>query len=350
VEIKGSVTIKIKKAGGVTTPPLLKDKYDVTIAKNNAISLEFATALASALVTGVNTAPYGTLTQPQGVVILLKNNGVVVAQLPVTLQSFDDVLQSTSETTTVTFIASDSTPAQYTFNEADIYTVSQNALYLKIAFVYVNPITKGVDDIVQITWTLIATSYIPFNNFPTLAQQNCSATCSGTCNAGTLFTQALGGFVTQQPPISLFNFAFAFTIVPNLQSVAQGKPMGWLATFISQAPPNTQLLGIASVYLTDGCFNPVAQWVIGNPTSGVQITYDNEYVYASFNILASPSGAVNYMLVNVGIGTPPNTIFIFYPLAILTVTGVSVQGQVQTFGILIKIPYGSITTKQVTQT
>ncbi len=328
VQIKGKVSITVKRG----------DNTVKQIRKNNNIDINFAETVGSLLMFGTNSQYAGsyasTFSLPQSIVVLLLNNGVVVAQIQTTVQGFSDTLTSTAETTLITFIGSDATTSQYTFNQLELYTVSNNALFLKISDAYLStPITKGQNDQVQVTWEIGVVATIPFVQFYNVSINDCNATCN---NQTTCQQNALQGYQA-----SVFNFLVVLLITPNLPQVLQNQNVP-MSSFLNNYVPGAIPVGITQINFFDSCFNSVYTWTATNgQVASAGVTYDSNYVYVTLNVIATPTAQVQYMV--------PFTSFtgggvaFKYPIAITTTSGISIANQQQVFGLLLKIPYGPST-------
>ncbi len=330
--------ISLNMAGRVTVT-LKKGKKEETLKKKNNIDISYASTIGALLLFGTNS-PYAgvyasTFSLPQGIVILLINNGAVVSQIQTSLQGLTDTLNSAGETTTATFIGSDATTSQYTFDELELYTMVNSTLFMKVAEVYLQtPITKGQNDQVQITWEIVIVSAIPFANISTISQTECQSTCSqsGQCSSNSLGSQ----FVA-----SLFNFFATLLLVPNLFQILQNQKVP-MSQFTSGLPTVTTVSGVYQVSFFDACLNNAGIWnPISDQVASASETFDNNYVYVALNVVAQPSAEVAYIMPFVqmtggGAG-------LIYPLAFIAVQGTSIANQTQTFGILLKIPYGPST-------
>ncbi len=341
-ERKGEISLNM--AGRVTVT-LKKGKEKETLEKKNNIDISYASTIGALLLFGTNS-PYAgvyasTFSLPQGIVILLLNNGAVVSQIQTSLQGLTDTLTNAGETTTVTFIGSDATTSQYSFDQLELYTVVNSTLFLRIAEVYLQtPITKGQNDQVQVTWEIVIVSSIPFANISSISQTECQSTCSqsGVCSSNSIGTQYT---------VSLFNFLATVLLVPNLFQILQNQkvPMSY---FTSLLPTVTQVTGVVNALFYDACLNPAGSWESQtNQVASASETFDQNYVYVALNVVAEPSAEVAYIMPFVevqGGGAQTN-----YPLAFIAVQGVSIPNQTQTFGILLKIPYGPSTLVSVSE-
>jgi hypothetical protein len=335
LNISGRVEINVKRKS-----------EEQKIKQKNNIDITFASTLGALLLFGTNSpyaGPYATtFSLPQSIVILLLNNGTIVAQMQTTLQGLTDNLTNIGETTSITFIGSDSTTSQYTFNELQLYTVVNNVLFMKVAEVYLqSPITKGQNDQIQVTWQIIASSAIPFANISTVAPNDCNATCSQSAECQTNWTLT-------NYKASIFNFMVALLLVPGLFKVLQNQQVP-MSTFTSALPTVTQILGVNQILFFDACLNDAGIWVVTtNQVASAGETAGNNYVYVSLNVVFTPSLEVSYMMPFIEVSG--NGVALGYPLAFIAVQGASIPNQAQTFGILLKIPYGQQTLVSVSET
>jgi hypothetical protein len=330
LSIRGQVQIKVGKR---------------VIKKDNNIDLTYASTIGALLLFGTNS-PYAgtyavTFSLPQSVVVLLLNNGVVVAQLQTTLQGLNDTLNNVAETTTVTFIGSDATTSQYTFNQIELYTMVNNVLFMRIAEAYLQtPITKDQNDQVQVTWQIIIQSAIPFVNINNVMLNDCNSTCgqSAVCSSNVL---------SQKFNASVFNFVATMLIVPSLFTVLQNQQVP-MSAFTSLLPTVSTVTGVTQILFFDSCLNNAGIWVstTGQVASAGE-NFDNNYVYVSLNVVETPSAEVSYLMPFVQLSGGGVTVV--YPIAFIAVQGTSIANQSQTFGILLKIPYGPSTLVQLSE-
>jgi hypothetical protein len=335
-ERKGEISLNM--AGRVTVT-LKKGKEKETLEKKNNIDISYASTIGALLLFGTNS-PYAgvyasTFSLPQGIVILLINNGAVVSQIQTSLQGLTDTLNTAGETTTITFIGSDATTSQYKFDKLELYTVVNSALFLKIAEVSLQtPITKGQNDQVQVTWEIVVVSSVPFANINTISQSECQSTCPqpGECSSNAVGSQNM---------VSVFNFLASVLLVPNLFQILQNQkvPMSFFASGMTTV---TTVSGVVQVGFFDACLNSAGLWnPVTDKVASASETFDQNYVYVALNVVFQPTAEVTYIMPFVQI-TGEGTGFI-YPIAFIAVQGTSIPNQSQIFGILLKIPYGPST-------
>ena len=237
----------------------LRGKVQIIIGKreiklSNDVSPDFALALAQTLLIGSQSATgYGSgFALPTGVVIVLLNGSSVVATIQVNVSKFNDQFTPQGELTSVTFIGSDATPTQYSFDTLELYTVVGSTLYMRIAYVNLGQtVIKNQNDIVQITWTeeiLSGGSLISYMN----QQQACSA-CTSTCNTAILKDELTTS--------SVANFIWALMLIPNLNKVVTSTSVP-MYTYVSyyfqsylQNQQLPQILGVNAIFITDSCLN-----------------------------------------------------------------------------------------------
>ncbi|AZI75750.1 hypothetical protein SBFV1_gp49 [Sulfolobales Beppu filamentous phage 1] len=304
------------------------------IAKTNDVSSDFAIALGKTVLSGtLGGYGYGSgFALPTQVVIVLLNNNAVVTTISTNITKFNDQITTNGELTSVTFVGSDATPVQYTFNQLELYTVVQNTLYLKIATVTLqNPLTKNINDIVNVTWTeeiISSSSLINFTN----TQQACSQ-CSTTCNTSTL-SQASN-------TASVVNLVWALLIIPNANTIVSQISTP-LSSYITQVYtyylannklPN--ILGITNIILTDQCLNVIENASIVSPIITYGLTGTEAIV--SLAVFITPAQSVYYAL---PVFTIQGVLSAFLGIVQVQNPSQVTAGQIS---IILQIPYGSST-------
>lgn len=240
--LRGQVTVRVGKR---------------TVAEKNDVSSDFALALAKTILVG--TGPTGAYTSgfalPTSIVIMLLYNNAVVATIQANVSKFSDQMTNAGEDTKVTFVGSDATPSEYTFNKLELYTAVSQTLYMKVADVTLqSPITKNTNDIVEVTWVEEIISSGPFTAF--LSNQTACSNCPSSCNTSTLSQY--------QSKVAVPNLVWALMLVPGLNKVAQAvsSPMTpYVSQVYSYYLKNgtvPQILGVTQVVFTDQCLNPIA--------------------------------------------------------------------------------------------
>ena len=322
----------------------LKGHVEIKVGRNNLslhndVAPEFALLLAKTMLAGASTGTtYSSgVALPTGVVIVLLNNNAVVTTISTNVTKFSDSLSGSGETTSVTFVGSDATPTEVTFNALELYTVVGQTLYLRIAYANLeSPVTKDVNDVVQVTWVEEISSggsLISFQN----TQSACSQ-CSSTCN-----TSLLKEDLTTS---SIANFLWALLIVPALNKVAvsTSTPMSQYVTlFYTYYLTNNkvpQIEGVSSIFLTDQCLNVVETVQVVAPI----ITYSttNDEAIVSLALYINPSSNVYYAL---PVFTITNVFSAFLGLVQVSNTSGISSGQLS---IVVQIPYGSPTLQSLT--
>lgn len=343
--LSGTVEVKVVRS---------TDNENRNIIKKNDINVEFAYELATLAIfgtQGTTNTQYKTLfSLPQGLVILLLLNGQVVAQIIGSVQQFTDNIANGMETTSFGIMGSDNTPAQYNFNQLQLWTVVNNSLQIMISSATLSQtVSKGVKDIVQVQWTLKAESGVPFYDFAQNALSSCQSTCSNSSSCSSS-----AGYNTASTPCqsSVLNFLFALITVPQLQKVLSGQnyPMSCIANAYFQLYSSTgqyaKPTGITAVYFYDSCLNLVATWQSnGGVISSQQTKIGIQHVYAVDNIVVNIPNPVAYVMVQIGFSVQSYSnsyILFFAPLA-----GEVVAGTTNVVGIGIEVPYGSATLKEV---
>ena len=314
----------------------LKGRVEVRIGKkglrlDNDVSPDFALALAQTLLIGSQSATgYGSgFALPTGVVIVLLNGSSVVATIQVNVSKFTDQFTPQGELTSVTYIGSDATPTQYSFDSLELYTVVGSTLYMKIAYVNLGQtVTKNQNDIVQVTWVeqiLSGGALISYTN-----QQNACSACTGTCNTSTLKTELATS--------SVANFVWALMIVPNLNKVVTNTsvPMYNYVNYYFQAYLQTkslpQLLGVQSVFITDSCLNILQTITVQSPI--ITSSLSDDLAIVSMGLYLQPTQGAYYAL---PIFVIKNSISAFLGLVQVQNASQVSSGQLT---ITIEIPYG----------
>lgn len=338
-DISGTVEVKIIRGTG-----------EQQVKKKNDINVEFAYELATLAIfgtAGAANAQYKTIfSLPQGIVVLLLLNGQVVGQVIGTVQQFSDSIASGTEITSFGVMASDNTPAQYSFNQLQLWTVVNNSLQIMISSATLTQtISKGVKDIVQVQWTLKAQSGVPFYNFGQNALNNCQSTCS---NPSSCASSQGYGILNAQCQASVLNFLFALITVPQLNKVLQGQnyPINCIANQYSalynvagQAPQPT---GISDVIFFDPCLNIVTQWqTSGGVISSQQTKIGTQHVYAVDNIVVNIPSTVAYVAVTLQFQSGQYKLVSFMFFA--PIAGEVITGTANVVGIGIEVPYGGAT-------
>jgi len=158
VKVNSKFTVKLYNGDDVT--------YDVSV--HNTLSAEYKSLLQGLLTTGssFSSSYYGysfTYYPPSNIYVVLVNNGVVVARLPVKLDKFDEVVNVMSTTNcknnltscnlsglsfNIKYTATDETNDTYTFDEIQIWADNE---YM-IAYVVIGTVTKQSNSFISVTW------------------------------------------------------------------------------------------------------------------------------------------------------------------------------------------------------
>ena len=253
--------IKLKIEPRLEGHVIIKVNNKVLYDSHNDITEEFAVSLLGTVVLGQLQSTGYAQSQyvaqfgiPDNIAILFLSNGAVVNSITTTLNGFNDQLTANNEVTNVIFIGSDSTPATYTFDTIQLWSVVSNRLFMPIStFTLPSPFTKGEHDIIQITWSETITSYIPFVHTRSSFIYSCLPSCT-SCNQGNFNP----GFYCAT---SVFNFVWALLLVPNIQNLQNlnNYPISCYLNKYFQLYQQTgtppQFVGIFEVEFFDGCLN-----------------------------------------------------------------------------------------------
>jgi len=327
---------------------LIKVNNRILYDSHNDITEEFAVSLLGTVVLGQLQSTGYAQSQyvaqfgiPDSIAILFLSSGAVVNSITTTLNGFNDQLTANSEVTNAVFIGSDSTPATYTFDTIQLWSVVANRLFMPIStFTLPTPFTKGEHDIIQITWSETITSYTPFVHTRGSFIYSCLPSCT-SCNQGNFNP----GFYCAT---SVFNLVWALLVVPNIQNLQNlnNYPISCYLNKYFQvyqqtgAPP--QFLGIIEVEFFDGCLNSAGIYAFPQGFVSAQLAIGSQHVYATYNFNANITAQPQVALVLVsiqGIG--------LVPLAVINTQNVAViPNSSNPFNITLKIPYGAITLQQ----
>jgi len=164
-----------------------KDNVLYNTKKHNAIYQSYQNLLSQLLVSG-SPYPKGEYYPPSNVYIVLLNNGNVVKQIPVTLESFNENFNTVSTSNcsptlgscnlnqmsfTLKHTAVDSSTDSYTFDTIEIVAGTSTSNTYAIAYININSVTKGSSDTLTVSWeatvTIVSNGvfYIPGCTDPT---------------------------------------------------------------------------------------------------------------------------------------------------------------------------------------
>jgi len=332
VKLKGSVVVNSRLHGVV---------YD----DRNDIAPEFALALALDVAVGNQTLQSAYISQfalPSAIIVLVKSQGAVITGIPVNLNAFSDNLTQATHTTAVTYVASDATAKQYTFDTLELWSVVNNNLFLRIATVSLpSPFTKLPEDVIQVTWVQTIISPTPLCNFTGYVSSQC-----GTCVS--TYQSDLPTFVNSQCQTSYFNLIWAVLIVPNVCTIfnSQQYPLSCPLNTVCQGIavtknlPNVLPNGIIQYIFVDNNFNLI-QTVGTSPQIALEVVQGPQDVYLALNFYVTLNVQPAYVIL-------VTFYFTGYVLAIVPITGLIIQGVANEVGILITIPYGVTTRQQLT--
>ena len=317
----------------------LRGRVKITVGKNeltvhNDVSPDFAMALAQTLLIGSQSSTgYGSgFALPTGVVITLLNGSSVVATIQVNVSKFTDQFVQNGELTSATFIGSDATPVQYTFDTLELYTVVGSTLYMKVAYANLGQtVTKNPNDVVQVTWTeeiLSGGALVNFTN-----QQNACSSCTGTCNTSTLKEEMSSSAIP--------NFVWALMLIPNLSKLVTSTsvPMYNYVNYYFQTYLNTQKLpqiqGVTAIIVTDNCLNVLETVSVESPI--ITQSFSDNLAIVSMSLYIQPVSGLYYAL----------PVFVIEPSisAFLGIAQIQNPSQAQggQFTLTIEIPYGEPT-------
>jgi len=145
-----------------------KDGVVYNVREHNTLSVEYKTLLQDLLTTGSSIKSYYysysfTYSPPSNIYVVLVNNGIVVARMPVKLNEFNEDVSTMSTTTcknnltscnlnrlsfSIKYTASDETNDTYTFDEIQIWADNE---YM-IAYAVIGTVTKPSNSFISVTW------------------------------------------------------------------------------------------------------------------------------------------------------------------------------------------------------
>lgn len=139
--------------------------------KHNAIYQSYQNLLGQLLVSG-SPYPKGQYYPPSNVYIVLLNNGNIVKQIPVTLESFNENFNTISTSScnqtqescnlqqmsfTLKHTAVDSSTDSYTFDTIEIVAGTSTSETYAIAYTNINSVTKSCNDTLTVSWEATVT-------------------------------------------------------------------------------------------------------------------------------------------------------------------------------------------------
>jgi len=228
---------------------------DTVVITHNAMSNDFLYIVEQLLENGagaVSGYTYTGFTQfPNAVYLVLLDNGNVVNTIPMSVESFQ-FLQNSS---TLVLHAVDESPSSYTFNELYLFATYNGVLAYPIAHVTVNPISKSSTSFVSVSWTVTITVgnelVVPY------MQQQFISTCTNLSSKITqiqssvqnVTCQSLAGqyFGSYQGSIALFLITSLILYSPDLLNFNSQLYIDLYQSTIGLNPANIQ--GIAKVVL-----------------------------------------------------------------------------------------------------
>jgi len=145
-----------------------KDGVVYNVREHNTLSVEYKTLLQDLLTTGSSIKSYYysysfTYSPPSNIYVVLVNNGIVVARIPVKLDKFHEDVNTMSTTGcknnltscnlsglsfNIEYTASDETNDMYTFDEIQIWADNE---YM-IAYAVIGTVTKQSNSFISVTW------------------------------------------------------------------------------------------------------------------------------------------------------------------------------------------------------
>jgi hypothetical protein len=160
--------MKVKINSKFTVTLYNKDSVLYNVSEHNTLSAEYKTLLQDLLTTGSSIRSYYysysfTYYPPSNIYVVLVNNGIVVARIPVKLDKFHEYVNTISTTGcknnltscnlnglsfSIKYTASDETNDTYTFDEIQIWADNE---YM-IAYAVIGTVTKQSNSFISVTW------------------------------------------------------------------------------------------------------------------------------------------------------------------------------------------------------